>query len=54
MSEPQTSETVVTCRKCERQLRLRKDGMLPNHKEPRVYRSQHHTLERCNQSGKKP
>lgn len=44
----------LTCQKCGRSLRVRKDGTFPDHREPRVYRSQHHKLNKCSASGSHP
>jgi len=38
---------LVVCPKCRKDVKLRIDGRLPNHKIPRAYRNQKMTLPKC-------
>lgn len=44
----------LTCQKCGRSLKIRKDGTFPKHRNPRAFRSQRSTLRKCSSSGSYP
>lgn len=44
---------LITCPICGKSVKVTVGFTIPNHREPRIYRSQHHELKRCPASGRR-